>query len=807
LKKSEAYRWMLSYEIERQVTKGGLSYDYDDFNGILLNACRNVLPVKKKSRHADWLVANFDLIDELTSNRRKAKEDWLDNGKLDDSLKCIYLEAKATCQRDIRRLKIESFEAKTKVAAQDLKRNDTKSFFHFAKNFVSESPVMMPDRLLLKDKVHLTSSAEEREERIREHFCEVYNQPSVVAISEEDLPEQSVTLWELQDPFTMAELMRAVKSMKDDKGLGIDHLAIEILKYSESSSTACWFLNLANKCLSSGIVPSMWKDVIISPIFKKGDRHSMDNYRGISLISHYSKLIEKMLHFRIYPVAEKFNWFHDSQNGFRENRSTVHGIFISRMSTSHVIEKNCAIYKFYADFVKAYDKTDQELEWIILARRGVPPKLVQLIKAFHEGSTAQVKVDGKLLAPFDLKRGLKQGSVLSPGLFNILFGAMMERFAKRVVGLGLKLRFKQGGNIFNLSNMNSDQIIEISDNLFADDGQFFAESPEDLQKIIDVFAEVATAYGMEISLTKSVVLIASKTGSVTASFTINGKVLSNVSEMTYLGSVENCNGNMSGEVAHRARKASYAFTSRKASIFNNPGLLYSSRLTYYKVMVLPAMLYACETWVLTASQLAVLESRQRRFLKSIFGLWHFVHKVSYCDVLLLASRYGIEILPIDIVIMKRRLIFLGDVERAGPRSICYQVLHSVAVNGVRERGSFLSYRRSLKSDLKIVGIEPENWQKLASDEKSWRSAIDKGVDFYLRRWLLSKKSNTLYGPDDEISERGRNVKKLTAEMLNSKRIFVDTRSRAERRSVESLDMSFNEYDWNEINFTTSEEIY
>ena len=163
-------------------------------------------------------------------------------------------------------------------------------------------------------------------------------------------------------------------------------------------------------------------------------------------------------------------------------------------------------------------------------------------------------------------------------------------------------------------------------------------------------------------------------------------------------------------------------------------------------------------------------------------------------MLLLASRYGIEILPIDIVIMKRRLIFLGDVERAGPRSICYQVLHSVAVNGVRERGSFLSYRRSLKSDLKIVGIEPENWQKLASDEKSWRSAIDKGVDFYLRRWLLSKKSNTRYGPDDEISERGRNVKKLTAEIFNSKRIFVDTRSRAERRSIESLDMSFNEYD-------------
>jgi len=91
------------------------------------------------------------------------------------------------------------------------------------------------------------------------------------------------------------------------------------------------------------------------------------------------------------------------------------------------------------------------------------------------------------------------------------------------------------------------------------------------------------------------------------------------------------------------------------------------------------MLYACETWVLTASQLALFESHQRRFLKNIFGLWQYQHKAaSYCDVILLASRYGIiEILPIDIHIVKRRLIFLGEIKRAEPRSLCYQVLHSV----------------------------------------------------------------------------------------------------------------------------------
>ena len=84
---------------------------------------------------------------------------------------------------------------------------------------------------------------------------------------------------------------------------------------------------------------------------------------------------------------------------------------------------------------------------------------------------------------------------------------------------------------------------------------------------------------------------------------------------------------------------------------------------------------------------------------------------------------------------------------------------------------------------------------LASNEKLWRSIIDKGVDSYMRRWLLFRKTNTSYG-FDEISDRGEKVKNLTAEMFNRKRIFVDTKSRAERKesSHNSLEISFMEFE-------------
>ena len=105
---------------------------------------------------------------------------------------------------------------------------------------------------------------------------------------------------------------------------------------------------------------------------------------------------------------------------------------------------------------------------------------------------------------------------------------MFENIIKRVVDLGLKFRFKKGGDIFDLSNMSHEEIIDILESLFADDAVLMTDNPEDMQKIIDIFTEVSAAYGQEISLTKSVILIASKTSSESTSFYVNGNKLSNV---------------------------------------------------------------------------------------------------------------------------------------------------------------------------------------------------------------------------------------------------------------------------------------
>jgi len=77
--------------------------------------------------------------------------------------------------------------------------------------------------------------------------------------------------------------------MKDEKCVGSDRMSIEFLKYLLFSVVFIAFVSLANICLQTGEVFAEWKDVIISPIFKKGDDRDLNNYRGISLISHFGK--------------------------------------------------------------------------------------------------------------------------------------------------------------------------------------------------------------------------------------------------------------------------------------------------------------------------------------------------------------------------------------------------------------------------------------------------------------------------------------------------------------------------------------
>ena len=80
----------------------------------------------------------------------------------------------------------------------------------------------------------------------------------------------------------------------------------------------------------------------------------------------------------------------------------------------------------FIDLAKAYDSVDRVLLWEVLARFGVPPRMIKVIRMFHDGMRARVQLDdGDFSAWFNVCQGLRQGCVLSPLLINIFFAAVI----------------------------------------------------------------------------------------------------------------------------------------------------------------------------------------------------------------------------------------------------------------------------------------------------------------------------------------------------------------------------------------------
>ena len=81
----------------------------------------------------------------------------------------------------------------------------------------------------------------------------------------------------------------------------------------------------------------------------------------------------------------------------------------------------------FIDVTKAYDSVDRTLLWTVLARFGIPPRMLAVIRQFHDGMWACVRLDdGEWSDMFDVEQGLRQGCVLAPLLFNIFFAAVLR---------------------------------------------------------------------------------------------------------------------------------------------------------------------------------------------------------------------------------------------------------------------------------------------------------------------------------------------------------------------------------------------
>ena len=121
-----------------------------------------------------------------------------------------------------------------------------------------------------------------------------------------------------------SEVELAIDKLKNYKSPGIDEIPAELIKAGDG--TICLEIHkLIISIWKKEKLPEEWKDSIIVPIHKKGDKTDCNNYRGISLLPNTYKILSNFLLSRLIPYAQKI--IGDHQCGFRRNSSTIHHIF------------------------------------------------------------------------------------------------------------------------------------------------------------------------------------------------------------------------------------------------------------------------------------------------------------------------------------------------------------------------------------------------------------------------------------------------------------------------------------------------
>ena len=189
---------------------------------------------------------------------------------------------------------------------------------------------------------------------------------------------------------------------------------------------------ICNKIWKTGEWPTTWTQSLVITLPKKGNLQLCQNYRTISLISHPSKVMLKIILNRLQPQAEEI--IAEEQAGFRSllifllfraGRSTTEQIFNLRILCGKYLQHQQNPYHVFIDFKKAFDRVWHETLWATMRKYNINASIIRAIENLYDKAQSAVLFNGSTRECFRTTVGVRQGCLLSPTLFNIFLERIM----------------------------------------------------------------------------------------------------------------------------------------------------------------------------------------------------------------------------------------------------------------------------------------------------------------------------------------------------------------------------------------------
>lgn len=221
-------------------------------------------------------------------------------------------------------------------------------------------------------------------------------------------------------PFLEEEVRDIILSVSVKSSSGFDDVPCKILKHVVDFLVTP-ITELINVSFSEGTFPDILKNTVIQPVFKKGNKNDISNYRSIALLSVFSKIFEKAFYLRLLNFLESQNFFNPQQFGFRKGVSTEHAINSLYKKVLNNLDSNNQVACILFDQKRAFDLLDIDLLLTKLQTYGVRGTASKWLRSFLSGRIQRVvlNVDGMRYssASSEVDSGVPQGSLLGPLLF------------------------------------------------------------------------------------------------------------------------------------------------------------------------------------------------------------------------------------------------------------------------------------------------------------------------------------------------------------------------------------------------------
>ena len=314
----------------------------------------------------------------------------------------------------------------------------------------------------------------------------------------------------------------------------------------------------------------------------KGDRSDCNKYRGISLLNIIGKDFALVT---LTPLLQSLasQVYPESQCGFRAGRSTVDMIFSLRQLQEKCREQQQPFLLAFVDLTKASHLVNRSG---LIQKIGCPPKLLVIITSFHQDFKSTICFGKATSNAFPVSSGVKQGCVLAPTVFGILF-LMLLQYALVDCTEGVYVRKRSDDKLFNIARLHAKTkayVVLIRELLFADDAALTSHIEQGLQHLVDKLSHALKEFGLTIILRKTNIL--AQGDESTPVITIDNTDLEVVDTFTYLGSTVSSSTSLDAEIRCRIAKAAAVMAKLNKRVWGNDLLSERTKMCVYQACVL-----------------------------------------------------------------------------------------------------------------------------------------------------------------------------------------------------------------------------